>query len=124
MRQLVIAVAERRGLSFEQDATGNVVVRKPGTTGRESTPVTVLQSHLDMVNEKNSDVTHDFTADAITPRRDGDYLTAEGTTLGSDNGIGVAATSCAHLSASSTIWSASLSFLEEHGTCTATLSRT
>jgi dipeptidase D len=91
MRKHVIAVAERSGLEFQTDTTGNVVVRKPGTAGRESAPVTVLQSHLDMVNEKNSDVTHDFSRDALTPKRDGEYLTAEGTTLGSDNGIGVAA---------------------------------
>jgi dipeptidase D len=91
MRRHVIAVAERNGLRFETDATGNVVVRKPATAGRESAPVTVLQSHLDMVNEKNSDVAHDFSTDPIVPKRDGEYLTAEGTTLGSDNGIGVAA---------------------------------
>ena len=91
MRQHVTAIAQGCGLAAKTDATGNVVVRKPGTTGRESAPVTVLQSHLDMVNEKNSDVDHDFATDAITPARDGDYLTAEGTTLGSDNGIGVAA---------------------------------
>jgi dipeptidase D len=91
MRQHVIAVAERNGLRFDTDATGNVVVRKPGAAGRESAPVTVLQSHLDMVNEKNSDVAHDFSADPIVPKRDGEYLTADGTTLGSDNGIGVAA---------------------------------
>jgi dipeptidase D len=91
MRRHVIAVAERNGLPFDTDATGNVVVRKPATTGRESTPVTVLQSHLDMVNEKNSDVAHDFSTDAIVPKHEGEYLTAAGTTLGSDNGIGVAA---------------------------------
>lgn len=90
MREFVIAVAERNGLSHQVDATGNVVVKKPGTAGKENAPGTILQAHLDMVNEKNSDVDFDFDTDAIRPARDGDYLTAEGTTLGSDNGIGVA----------------------------------
>jgi dipeptidase D len=90
MRDYVVGVAERAGLACEVDQAGNVVVRKPGTKGWEKAPVTILQSHLDMVNEKNSDVTHDFSKDAIKPQRDGDYLKASGTTLGSDNGIGVA----------------------------------
>ncbi|MGD2115695.1 MAG: aminoacyl-histidine dipeptidase, partial [Acidobacteriota bacterium] len=68
------------------------VVRKPASPGHENAPAVALQSHLDMVPEKNSDVDFDFTKDAIRPERgDGDYLTAQGTTLGSDNGIGVAA---------------------------------
>ena len=87
----VLDLARRLGLETRQDETGNVVVRKAATGGRSSAPVTVLQSHLDMVNEKNSDVEHDFSTDPIRPRRDGDYLRATGTTLGSDNGIGVAA---------------------------------
>ncbi len=91
MRAYVIDVAERSGVTHRVDETGNVVVRKPATPGHESAPVTILQSHLDMVNEKNSDVDHDFSTDSITPQQDGAYLTASGTTLGSDNGIGVAA---------------------------------
>ena len=91
IRAHVVDIAERNGLEYQVDATGNVVVRKPGTHGREDRPITVLQAHLDMVNEKNSDVEHDFSSDPIRPVRDGDYLTADGTTLGSDNGIGVAA---------------------------------
>ncbi len=90
MRRSVLAVADRVGLSHHVDDVGNVVVRKPGTPGHEGAAVTVLQSHLDMVNEKNADHDHDFTRDAIVPRQEGDYLTADGTTLGSDNGIGVA----------------------------------
>jgi dipeptidase D len=90
MRAFVISVAERSGLEHHVDATGNVVVRKPGTRGKEKAPATVLQSHLDMVNEKDSDKEFDFTKDAIMPVMEGDYLTADGTTLGSDNGIGVA----------------------------------
>jgi dipeptidase D len=91
MRAYVLEVAERNGLEHEQDEVGNVVVRKPGAAGREDAPITILQSHLDMVNEKNSDVAHDFSRDPLEPAREGEYLKARGTTLGSDNGIGVAA---------------------------------
>jgi dipeptidase D len=91
MREYVIGVAERNGLQHSADAAGNVVVRKPGTAGHEDAPITILQGHMDMVQEKNSDVDFDFTSDAIQPRRDGEYLNATGTTLGSDNGIGLAA---------------------------------
>ncbi len=91
MRRYVIGVAERHGLSYQMDRTGNLVVHKPASAGREDAPTTILQSHLDMVNEKNSDVEHDFSKDPIQPQRDGEYLKASGTTLGSDNGIGVAA---------------------------------
>ena len=91
MRAYVLEVADRNGLEHQQDAIGNVVVRKPGTRGHEKAPITILQSHLDMVNEKNSDVDHDFSKDPLVPLRDGEYLKATGTTLGSDNGIGVAA---------------------------------
>jgi dipeptidase D len=90
MRQRVVEVAERAGLDYDVDAAGNVVVRKPGTSGHEDAGTTVLQSHLDMVNEKNTDHKHDFATDPIIPQRAGEYLTADGTTLGSDNGIGVA----------------------------------
>ncbi len=90
MRQYVIQVAESHGLTYKVDDAGNVVVRKPGSAGADRSP-TVLQSHLDMVNEKNSDIEHDFETDPIIPQQDGDYLKATGTTLGSDNGIGVAA---------------------------------
>ena len=91
IRAYVVAHAEKLELPFQVDGTGNVVVSKPATEGYEDSPVTILQSHLDMVNEKNSDVDHDFDQDPIQPREDGDYLTASGTTLGSDNGIGVSA---------------------------------
>ncbi len=91
MRRYVLGVAGRHGLEHRADATGNLLVVKPGSAGREAAPATILQSHLDMVNEKNSDVTHDFERDPIVPRRDGEFLAATGTTLGSDNGIGVAA---------------------------------
>ena len=91
MRQYVRGVAAAHGLAAATDAAGNVVVHVPATPGRESAAPLALQSHLDMVCEKNSDVIFDFAVDAIRPRREGDYLYATGTTLGSDNGIGVAA---------------------------------
>jgi dipeptidase D len=90
IRTHVVGLARQHGLECLVDTTGNVVVRKPASRGCEDAPITILQSHMDMVNEKNSDVAHDFEKDPIVPVRDGDYLTASGTTLGSDNGIGVA----------------------------------
>ncbi len=82
--------AEARGLATSVDAAGNLVVRKPPSPGRESAPGVVLQSHLDMVCQANEDTPHDFTSDPILPvLRDG-WLVADGTTLGADNGIGVA----------------------------------
>ena len=90
MRRHVIAAATRAGCGHAVDAAGNVVVRKPARAGHEGAPVTILQSHLDMVQEKNADVAFDFRTDAIVPRREGEHLYATGTTLGSDNGIGVA----------------------------------
>ncbi|HEX9106983.1 MAG TPA: M20/M25/M40 family metallo-hydrolase, partial [Longimicrobiales bacterium] len=90
IRRHVLALAERQGLEHHTDAVGNVLVRKPASPGREQAPVVILQGHLDMVNEKDSDVTHDFSSDAIRPRREGEWLYATGTTLGADNGIGVA----------------------------------
>jgi dipeptidase D len=91
IRDYVLEVAARRGLEHRRDAAGNVVVIKPASEGRESDAPTVLQAHLDMVNEKNTDVDHDFARDPIRPRQEGEWLMATGTTLGADNGIGVAA---------------------------------
>ncbi|MCL7975890.1 MAG: M20/M25/M40 family metallo-hydrolase, partial [marine benthic group bacterium] len=90
-RAHVVAIADGAGLDHVVDSVGNVVVRKPGTAGREGAPIIVLQAHLDMVQEKNSETEFDFDTEAIRPVMDGEYLTADGTTLGSDNGIGVAA---------------------------------
>jgi dipeptidase D len=91
MRDYVVGIAAAAGLEHRSDAAGNVVVVMPGTPGHENAPITILQGHMDMVQEKNSDVDFDFSSDAIQPRVDGDYLNATGTTLGSDNGIGLAA---------------------------------
>jgi dipeptidase D len=91
MRRYVLGIAERKGLRTRTDAAGNAVVVKPASPGKEGAPTVVLQSHLDMVNEKNSGVAHDFERDPLVPRRDGEFVKATGTTLGADNGIGVAA---------------------------------
>lgn len=79
------------GLEALLDGAGNVIVRKPATRGMENRRTVVLQTHLDMVPQKNEDVKHDFTTDPIRPRIDGGVVRAQGTTLGADNGIGVAA---------------------------------
>jgi len=80
-----------RGWEIRQDATGNVVVRVPATPGHEKAPVTIIQGHLDMVAENNADVTFDWDKDPINVWIDGDWVKARGTTLGADNGVGVAA---------------------------------
>ncbi|MBZ0273251.1 aminoacyl-histidine dipeptidase [bacterium] len=85
------AVAGKAGLAVTQDKTGNLIVRVPASPGCENAPAVVLQAHVDMVCEKNADVDFDFDKDAIRLRRDGDWIKATGTTLGADNGIGVAA---------------------------------
>jgi len=79
-----------KDLEWEQDEAGNIVVRKNGTNGGENSSPLVIQSHVDMVCEKNREKEHDFMKEGITLVKDGKYLTADGTTLGADNGIGVA----------------------------------
>lgn len=87
----VEAEAKQRGLDVLRDAAGNLVIRVPPSAGRESAPVVVLQAHLDMVCEKNTETVHDFLADPIRATTDGEWVRAEGTTLGADNGVGIAA---------------------------------
>ncbi len=87
----VISVAKTMGLAWNRDRAGNVVVSKRAIPGHEKAAGIILQGHLDMVCEKNSDVSHDFLKDPIIPEISGDWVQARGTTLGSDNGIGVAA---------------------------------
>lgn len=82
---------EGLGLETRVDEVGNVVIRKPATAGMENRKTIVLQGHLDMVPQKNNDTAHDFHNDPIRPFVDGDWVRAQGTTLGADNGIGVAA---------------------------------
>jgi dipeptidase D len=87
----VLEVAEKLKLQAKADHFGNVIVRKPASSGREHVRSVALQGHLDMVCEKNKDKVHDFSEDPIELIRQGNILKANGTTLGADNGIAVAA---------------------------------
>ena len=87
----VLSVVKKNRVNAKQDRTGNIVIQKPASPGHEKAMPVVLQGHLDMVCEKNTDVKHDFEKDPIQIKIEGDWLTACGTTLGADNGIGVAA---------------------------------
>lgn len=82
---------ENLGLVTLVDSVGNIVIRKPATAGMENRKGVIFQAHLDMVPQKNSDKQHDFEKDPIEAYIDGDWVKANGTTLGADNGIGVAA---------------------------------
>ena len=86
----LVAFAKERGLEVIQDEALNIIIRKPGTKGYEEAPGVILQGHMDMVCEKNNDTIHDFEKDPIKLKIEGDYIYAEGTTLGADNGIAVA----------------------------------
>jgi dipeptidase D len=82
----------KNNLETYVDNVGNVIIRKPATKGMENKKGVILQTHLDMVPQKNTDKVHDFEKDPIEAIVDGDWVRANGTTLGSDNGIGVSAT--------------------------------
>lgn len=96
IRQHVRSIAQASGLRVREDHVGNLVIEVPASPGRETTPITVLQGHLDMVCEKNADTTHNFERDPIRlvvekdPTEGQLIVRADGTTLGADNGIGVA----------------------------------
>ena len=81
----------RLGLETLQDSAGNVIIRKDATTGMENATAVVLQAHLDMVHQKNNDTIFDFNTQGISMFIEDDWVKAQGTTLGADNGIGVAA---------------------------------
>jgi len=89
--EYVLTVAKRLNLNGRRDKVGNVIVARKASPGHENSAGTILQVHLDMVGEKNSDVRHDFTKDPILAVVENEWVHAQGTTLGSDNGIGVAA---------------------------------
>ena len=89
--QWVKDFGKKHGLETIADDFGNVILKKPATPGREKRPVTILQGHLDMVHSKNADVSFDFDKQGIEMYLDGDWVRARGTTLGADNGLGVAA---------------------------------
>jgi len=88
--QFAIDFGNGLGLETIKDHVGNVIIRKPATSGMEARKPIVIQSHLDMVHQKNSDTTFDFDTQGIDMYIDGDWVKAHGTTLGADNGIGVA----------------------------------
>ncbi|GHV68162.1 aminoacyl-histidine dipeptidase [Bacteroidia bacterium] len=87
----LLEFAKKHRLEAKQDEVGNVLIKKKATAGMENLPLVVLQSHIDMVCEKNADTVHDFAQDPIRPIVDGEWVRAEGTTLGADDGIGMAA---------------------------------
>ncbi len=91
IRQYIIETAKRLNAPHTTDAAGNIVIRKPASPEFESVPATVLQGHLDMVCQKTPDRTIDFENDPIVVKVDGDWVKADRTTLGADNGIAVAA---------------------------------
>ena len=83
--------AQEYNIPIKVDEAGNILMSKPATPGKENLPTVILQSHMDMVCEKNNDTVHDFENDPIETIVDGEWLRAKGTTLGADNGIGMAA---------------------------------
>jgi dipeptidase D len=91
VRAFMVDFGKSLGLETLEDAIGNVIIKKPATAGMENRQTVVLQSHLDMVHQKNSDTVFDFETQGIEMYVDGDWVKAKGTTLGADNGIGVAA---------------------------------
>ena len=90
VQKYIIETAARLGLEHERDAVGNVIVRKAAAPGRGNGVSVVLQAHVDMVCEKRAGSTHDFANDPIRLVREDDWIAADGTTLGADNGIGAA----------------------------------
>ncbi|WP_029904702.1 aminoacyl-histidine dipeptidase [Prevotella sp. 10(H)] len=83
--------AKKHNLDVKKDEAGNVLITKPATKGKENLPTVILQGHVDMVCEKNNDTVHDFDNDPIETFIENDWVKAKGTTLGADNGVGVAA---------------------------------
>ncbi|NMB49761.1 MAG: aminoacyl-histidine dipeptidase, partial [Bacteroidales bacterium] len=91
IQSYLLDFARKHQLEAKQDRAGNVLITKPAVPGKEHVPTVILQAHMDMVCEKNSDVVHDFDKDPIETVIDGEWVRAKGTTLGADNGIGIAA---------------------------------
>ncbi|NOX85259.1 MAG: aminoacyl-histidine dipeptidase [Chlorobi bacterium] len=91
VRAFLKKFGEDLGLETIEDEVGNIIIKKPATEGMENRKGIILQGHMDMVPQKNADTDHDFEKDPIDAYIDGEWVTAKGTTLGADNGIGVAA---------------------------------
>ncbi len=90
LAQFIVNWAKSKNLAVRRDTAGNVFIKKPATAGMENKKTVVLQAHMDMVPQKNEDTVHDFAKDPIQPYIDGEWVTAKGTTLGADNGMGLA----------------------------------
>ena len=90
MKEFLVGWADKHGITVRTDEAGNVMMSKPATPGHENAPTIILQGHQDMVAEKRGDKVHDFLTDPITTIVDGDWVKADGTTLGADNGLGCA----------------------------------
>lgn len=90
IREYLLNFAKDHGLESKEDQAGNILIIKPSSPGMENRKTVVLQSHMDMVGEKNADHPHDWTKDPIIPIIKGEWVTANGTTLGADDGIGLA----------------------------------
>ncbi|MFZ7275446.1 aminoacyl-histidine dipeptidase [Avibacterium avium] len=90
LANFIVNWAKEKQFFVERDEVGNILIRKPASAGMENRPTVVLQAHLDMVPQANEDTQHDFQKDPIQPYIEGEWVTAKGTTLGADNGIGLA----------------------------------
>lgn len=90
LAQYIMVWVKEKGIDVKRDTAGNILLRKPATRGMEKRAPVALQAHLDMVPQKNNDTEHNFNQDPIQPYIDGDWVRARGTTLGADNGIGMA----------------------------------
>ena len=91
IHDFLVNFAKEHGIAYRTDEIGNVAMFKPASPGYENSPRVVLQGHMDMVCEKDNGVEHDFENDPIQTYVDGEWVKAKGTTLGADNGIGMAA---------------------------------
>ncbi|GAK77644.1 aminoacyl-histidine dipeptidase [Nonlabens ulvanivorans] len=91
VRAFMVDFGKKLGLEVIEDAIGNVIIKKPASPGMEDRKTIIMQSHIDMVHQKNNDTDFDFLTQGIDMYVDGDIIAAHGTTLGADNGIGVAA---------------------------------
>ncbi len=91
IRNYILNFAKEHNLEYKEDKTGNILIIKPATLGKESSPTLILQSHVDMVCEKNSSSNHNFMTDPIATYIENGWVRAKETTLGADNGLGVAA---------------------------------
>ena len=91
VRRFLLDFAQEKGVEAFEDEAGNIVMRKPATPGMENRKTVILQAHMDMVPQKEKGSDHNFETDPIETYVDGEWVKAKGTTLGADDGLGVAA---------------------------------